>query len=371
MEADRFVDILRNAWLPENIAPYIHPVWAVETANGRREIVDRRTSQDSDPEAVTFFEFRESSKDRTLDAEDLDDAVGSGLIVPSGRRAEYDIARDLVASRHISDPFSGRRKQADRLRMMIRERWSEWETPAIDGLIDRWCGDRCQAPERFRLCDAAFDASTPWLEPADFPITHRALNRFDGLVAEAQQFVDGRISAPHYGRDQKIGLVHEVPAWGRWRRDQEIGLVHEDVSWGRWTLVTGGRRMPEEWCEPFPVAAALHDELEAAGFPVLNLAFLILAPHTRLPYHTDGFAMFGSWHLGLIVPPLCAFELADQVTPAEAGECYAFEDAWVHRVWNASDQPRVMLSAWCAHPSLTPSEKEALTMITREASWAV
>ena len=353
MEVDRFVDILRNAWLPENLAPYIHPVWAVETTDSRREIVDRRTSQDSDPEAVTFFEFRESSQKLTQDAGGLDDAVGAGLIVPFGRKAEYDIARDLVASRPIRDPFSGRRKQADRLRMMIRERWSEWETPAIDGLIDRWCGDRCQAPERFRLCDAAFDASTPWLEPADFPITNLALNRIDGLIDEAQQFVDGRISAPPYGRDQ------------------EIDRTHGDVPWGCWTLAKGGDRMPEEWCEPFPVAAALHDELEAAGFPVLNLAFLILAPHTRLPYHTDGFAMFGSWHLGLIVPPLCAFELADQVTPAEAGECYAFEDAWVHRVWNASDQPRVMLSAWCAHPSLTPSEKEALTMITREASWAV
>lgn len=94
-----------------------------------------------------------------------------------------------------------------------------------------------------------------------------------------------------------------------------------------------------------------------------NAMFSLLAPRTRIPPHTGVANTRLVCHLPLIVPDHCGFRVGDSRREWKVGEAFVFDDTIEHEAWNDSDELRVVfiLDLWA--PSLTASERAAITSV--------
>ncbi len=135
-------------------------------------------------------------------------------------------------------------------------------------------------------------------------------------------------------RQKDLPSFHELSA--------DVQSISKDSAWKTFLLTGYGlrsenniRSCPETW-------------RIVRGIPGLKTAmFSIFEPGKHLPAHRGPYNGVLRLHLGLIVPPAAADELAIRVDRQlchwEEGKVLIFDDAYEHEAWNDTDQTRVVL----------------------------
>jgi beta-hydroxylase len=111
-------------------------------------------------------------------------------------------------------------------------------------------------------------------------------------------------------------------------------------GWKRFYLLWYGKPLPsaEQLC---PRTLEL-----LAQVPAVRAAmFVRMAPRSRLPGHRDPYAGSLRFHLGLKTPnsPLCYIEVDGEQYWWKDGEGVLFDETYMHRAWNKSDEDRLIL----------------------------
>ena len=263
-------------------------------------------------------------------------------LLVSGLRATAARPPDMAG---LPTPRERRALVADLLARIRKETVSG--TDRVEAMLRMWSFEEDFATKADRLSDFVVPGveAQPWLDPSELELTTAASSMLDALIGESRPLADGAIRLPDYDRDE----------------DPWNGAA---VEWGRGTLFGGGRARADALAS-FPAASRLLAEPRR----IVNMAFLTLAPGSRIPRHVDGFPLFVSWHLGLHVPPSCGIEVAGQAKEHSCGGVLAFDDSFLHSAWNASDRTRVLLSAWLLHPDFSAAEAQALTLVQSVLGW--
>jgi aspartate beta-hydroxylase len=92
-----------------------------------------------------------------------------------------------------------------------------------------------------------------------------------------------------------------------------------------------------------------------------EICFSVLGADSHILPHYGTTNIRSVVHLPLIVPDGCALKVLDSVITGKAGECFAFDDTYLHEAWNRGTGPRVILLMDTWNPHLSEVEKLALT----------
>lgn len=108
--------------------------------------------------------------------------------------------------------------------------------------------------------------------------------------------------------------------------------------------------------------------------PGVHTAFFsIYEPHTRVPRHTGAVKGIVRYHLALVVPdsPDCWIEIGGERHHWKEGEALIFDDTFVHRVRNDTDEIRVVLFVDLIRPMPWPwldrANRRVLDRLTHSA----
>ncbi len=145
------------------------------------------------------------------------------------------------------------------------------------------------------------------------------------------------------------GSIETVPPLGAISPDH--GKIALDDRWRSFFLVGYGERI-ERNLEQCPVTASA-----LAAVPGLNSGFFsILAPGTHIPRHSGVTKGLLTCDLGLRVPehPGLRMTIADETVGWREGEMLVFDDTWPHKVWNDTDEPRIVLLVQFERPLRQP-----------------
>jgi beta-hydroxylase len=99
--------------------------------------------------------------------------------------------------------------------------------------------------------------------------------------------------------------------------------------------------------------------VQACGSRIRLVMFSVLLPHHRIKPHTGPFRGSMRYHLGLQIPQhreRCFIEIDGQRHSWEEGRSLLFDDTYVHQVYNATDERRIVLflDVQRTAPSLSP-----------------
>lgn len=164
----------------------------------------------------------------------------------------------------------------------------------------------------------------PFFEPAAFP-----------------WIADLRAEWP-YINDELQAVLHSKTALPPIQAiSPEIGYITTDDDWKTFMLVGYGVRAEANLARCPRTATAL------ARIPGMRTAFFsLLEAGKRLPPHRGPFNGVLRLHLGLLVPRdagNCWIRVGGEQRHWESGQVLVFDDAYVHEVHNATDEPRVVL----------------------------
>jgi hypothetical protein len=127
------------------------------------------------------------------------------------------------------------------------------------------------------------------------------------------------------------------------------------VSSGRWETLwlKQGRKWNQAVAKLLPATFSLTRTVPR----VAELAFLsVLAPGTRVTPHCGPWNLRTNLHLGISIPGSCGLSVDGEARTWLAGEWLAFDDMFVHEVWNHSSAPRVVLVITVWNPELSEIE---------------
>jgi hypothetical protein len=110
-----------------------------------------------------------------------------------------------------------------------------------------------------------------------------------------------------------------------------------------------------------PVTAATLDSIAHhldgdASFSVLHPGAVIPAHHGEINYRLTG-------HLPLVVAGDCGLEAGGERRAAREGDCFVFDDAFIHHAWNLGPSPRIHLLFMLWNPEVTAAERLALAAV--------
>lgn len=118
-------------------------------------------------------------------------------------------------------------------------------------------------------------------------------------------------------------------------------LITNDALWKTFFFYTYGRKMSEN-CATCPKTSAVLRQI-----PGLTTAFFsILLPNKVIPVHRGPYAGVLRYHLGLKIPTqreACGIEVGGTLAHWEQGKSLIFDDTFMHKAWNQSEQIRVVL----------------------------
>jgi aspartyl/asparaginyl beta-hydroxylase (cupin superfamily) len=139
------------------------------------------------------------------------------------------------------------------------------------------------------------------------------------------------------------------------------GELNHSRRWTAFHLWLNGKRQDQN-CLLCPRTAALVEGLPRIVVPdrAPNAFFSVLRAGSHIPPHTGVTNMRATIHLGLIVPPNCAFRVGNEIRQWQAGKAWAFDDSIEHEAWNNSDKDRTILIVDGWNPYIEVSEREAL-----------
>ena len=98
------------------------------------------------------------------------------------------------------------------------------------------------------------------------------------------------------------------------------------------------------------------------GMPFSYAFFSTLGPKSEIAAHYGPTNLRIRCHLPLVVPEggNCGIEIGGETHVWEVGKPLFFDDCFLHRVWNESDEERVILLFDVWHPELEKEEIEAI-----------
>ena len=154
--------------------------------------------------------------------------------------------------------------------------------------------------------------------------------------------------------------------------DHAGGLHSAPDEWHWATFIDRGRVQPDMWERCPNTAAALEavPRLCVGSMPFAFAFFSTLQPNSRIAPHTAPANLRLRIHLPLVVPSPsagpCAIRVADEERRWEVGKGLVFDDAFMHEVWNETDQERGLLLFDVWHPDLTAGEISAIQAMFEE-----
>lgn len=241
---------------------------------------------------------------------------------------------------------------ADRERLVselwdeIRFRWREHDLSRVRSSLDIWSYRETAHPYLNQEAKGFYVPGLPdeaWLDPELLPFTRLVRDAYPDMQREAEQFVDGRISAPPYGLPNDA-IAETPPTPGR------------PAGWLEWRFAAQGTLIPTR-CNDFPVSAKIAKQI-LEQWTTKNIILMILLPGARTNVHSDFNNVFVNLWMGLIVPEECGLTVAGETRVPHAGECFVFNHSYVHLSYNDSAHMRVVFSVSALHPRLTNHERE-------------
>jgi aspartate beta-hydroxylase len=208
-------------------------------------------------------------------------------------------------------------------------------------------------PPRFRLFTASLAQprpkmrmypdlpAQPWYDPDQFEIVH-----------------DLERAAP--------AILREALALETREFQEESEAIPRDGAWSVAFLYERGRR-DERHCAMCPQTAAIIERYRTHRSLGGMVYFSNLAPGTYVSPHRGPTNLRVRIHLGLDVPPNCGVMVDGRVREWTPGRCIAFNDMFLHEVWNWSDRRRLVLVVDLWHPDLSDREVELIDGLYRYA----
>lgn len=96
-----------------------------------------------------------------------------------------------------------------------------------------------------------------------------------------------------------------------------------------------------------------------------EICFSMLTADTHILPHYGTSNIRAVVHLPLIVPENCALSVDGQLIPGKAGECFAFDDTFLHEAWNRGLGTRAILLMDTWNPHLTETERLCMAELIR------
>lgn len=185
----------------------------------------------------------------------------------------------------------------------------------------------------------------PWIDAGASETTRRVTALFErNLEALRREFAanaeDGAFSMVRYSST-----------------DRFAGLGAEEWTSSRiWQ-----RGAFEPMADRFPLLRSVLVELEPILFPWRGeVAFMRLAPGSRLPPHHDWTNVQITCHVAIDAPPDCGIRVGSESKQWCDHPVLFFDHSFEHEVWNRSDRARVILLLNMVHPALTALEQQVL-----------
>jgi beta-hydroxylase len=189
------------------------------------------------------------------------------------------------------------------------------------------------APLNCLLYAASAVPRTPMLDPRDFPELAPLREHWREISKEARSLLDADQVRPSDG--------------------------HRDVAFNTF-FERGWRRFYLKWYDDFlPSAQTLCPRTVALlrSIPSVHAAlFALLPPGGKLAEHRDPYAGSLRYHLGLITPnsEACRILVDGEPYAWHDGEDIVFDETYIHRADNRTDQPRLILFCDVERPLRTP-----------------
>lgn len=218
-------------------------------------------------------------------------------------------------------------------------------------MLDRWAEHATSSCELDMLTSFEIEglAHRPWHDPGEVPFDAIMNEAWPELRREAEVFLSGQLSAPHYGGKEQ---------------DPDTPLAGNPKGWRHWNLFEYFARRPGAG-ERFPAATRVMERI-AREHTIVHGGFLILEPGVAIEPHSDGAGWCLSYHFGLIVPEGCHQTVAGERRYHGERASMLFEDCYVHSAANESADWRVIFNAVIANPQLDAAERRAIQQISAD-----
>lgn len=129
------------------------------------------------------------------------------------------------------------------------------------------------------------------------------------------------------------------------------------AGWNTFNFFFYGKKM-EENCARCPETTRILESLPR--FERDHIMFSALNPHSHIPPHVGPINGIIRAHLGLVVPKGCYIKVGNDERTWEEGKLLAFDDSFLHQVWNHSDAVRIVLFMNFWHPKFRTEELPVL-----------
>lgn len=195
--------------------------------------------------------------------------------------------------------------------------------------------------------------ASPWLDTALFPWAHELEAAFPAILKEYLA-----VAAPAQGFEPFLTFKSAEQV------SRYLGSTGPAPEWNAFFFYRHGVRNDEN-CRRCPRTAALVDSLPLIRIPGFTpeICFSVLTPGSHILPHRGDSNLRSVVHLGLVVPPDCALNVAGDARSWQPGHVWAFEDTYEHEAWNRSSATRAVLLMDAWNPHLTADEKRALPRV--------
>jgi len=184
---------------------------------------------------------------------------------------------------------------------------------------------------------------TAWFSAVEDTLKHRSLVG-DRPFFDAVHFPWVRHIEDNHGRirEELATVLRSADAIPNFQDiSVEQSAITNDGLWKTFFFYTYGRKMKGN-CAVCPQTVALLESI-----PGMTTAFFsILLPNKSIPIHRGPYAGVLRYHLGLRIPEqasLCGIEVGGETASWEEGRSLIFDDTYLHRAWNLSNEVRVVL----------------------------
>lgn len=93
---------------------------------------------------------------------------------------------------------------------------------------------------------------------------------------------------------------------------------------------------------------------------IFSAEFIVMAPDTALPPHTDATNTYIVCHLGLGTHENCGVQVDKEIREVYEGDVIFFDQSYPHSAWNKGSKPRVNLLITLFHPDMTNEENKMI-----------
>ena len=195
---------------------------------------------------------------------------------------------------------------------------------------------------------------SPVFERSLFPWFERLESLYADIRAEAEKVVDAQ-----------NGLSPFLNLGEKDRAGDYLGGTQP--HWDAYFFYRHGEKYTEQHAACPKTASALESlPLVRIAEHAPEICFSVLTAGTHILPHYGTTNTRSVVHLPLIVPDGCALKVLDRVIPGKAGECFAFDDTYLHEAWNRGTGTRVILLMDTWNPHLSEVEKLALAEVVAQ-----